>query len=116
MVQADPDRIEQVLINLLDNAIKFTGDSGHIRIWTHGASDKLLVGVQDDGPGIPEEDQPYVWERFYKVDKSHTGKKGTGLGLSIVKKIIDQHGERITMQSQPGNGTTFVFSLKNTET
>lgn len=115
MVQADPDRIEQVLINLLDNAIKFTNENGHIRIWTHGASDKLLVGIQDDGPGIPEEDQPYVWERFYKVDKSHTGKKGTGLGLSIVKKIIDQHGERITMQSQPGSGTTFVFSLKTTE-
>ncbi len=115
MVNADPDRIEQVLINLLDNAIKFTGDGGRIRIWTHSAQDKLLVGVQDDGPGIPEEDQPYVWERFYKVDKSHTGKKGTGLGLSIVKKIFDQHGERITMQSQLGNGTTFVFSLKNAE-
>ena len=116
MVQADPDRIEQVLINLLDNAIKFTSDNGHIRIWTHAASDKLLIGIQDDGPGIPEEDQPYIWERFYKVDKSHTGKKGTGLGLSIVKKIIDQHGERITMQSQPGSGTTFVFSLKTADT
>jgi signal transduction histidine kinase len=115
MVTADPDRIEQVLINLLDNAIKFTEDSGRIKIWTHSASDKMLVGVGDNGPGIPEEDQPYVWERFYKVDKSHSGKKGTGLGLSIVKKIIDQHGERITMQSQPGNGTVFVFSVKKTD-
>lgn len=111
-VYADPDRIEQVVINLLDNAVKFTDACGRIRIWTHGASDKMLVGISDTGPGIPEEDQPYVWERFYKVDKAHTGRKGTGLGLSIVKKIIDQHGERITLQSQKGYGAVFVFSLK----
>ncbi len=111
-VVADPDRIEQVLINLLDNAVKFTPECGHICIWTHSAVDKILVGISDDGPGIPEEDQPYIWERFYKVDKSHTGKKGTGLGLSIVKKIMDQHGERITVQSKLGGGTVFVFSLK----
>ena len=115
MVLADPDRIEQVFINLLDNAIKFTDNDGRISIWTHSASDKMLVGVGDNGPGIPEEDQSYVWERFYKVDKSHSGKKGTGLGLSIVKKIIDQHGERITMQSQLGSGTVFVFSLKKAD-
>jgi signal transduction histidine kinase len=116
MVQADPDRIEQVVINLLDNAVKFTGEGGNIKIWSHGTQDKMLIGVSDNGPGIPEEDQPYVWERFYKVDKSHSGKKGTGLGLSIVKKIIDQHGERITLQSQPGGGATFVFSLRKQET
>jgi signal transduction histidine kinase len=112
MVLADPDRIEQVVINLLDNAVKYTNASGHIKIWSHAAVDKMLIGISDDGPGIPEEDQPYIWERFYKVDKSHSGKQGTGLGLSIVKKIIDQHGERITLQSKPGGGTVFVFSLK----
>ena len=112
MVLADSDRIEQVIINLLDNAVKFTDVGGRIKIWTHAATDKMLVGIGDTGPGIPEEDQPYVWERFYKVDKSHTGKKGTGLGLSIVKKIIEQHGERITLQSQPGSGAVFVFSLR----
>jgi signal transduction histidine kinase len=112
MVLADPDRIEQVVINLLDNAVKYTNGGGHIKIWTHGASDKMLIGIADDGPGIPEEDQPYIWERFYKVDKSHSGNKGTGLGLSIVKKIIDQHGERITLQSRPGSGAVFTFSLK----
>ncbi len=111
-VLADPDRIEQVLINLLDNAVKFTPERGHIRVWTHGAADKILIGISDDGPGIPEEDQPFIWERFYKVDKSHTGKKGTGLGLSIVKKIMDQHGERISVQSKLGGGTVFVFCLK----
>lgn len=115
VVNADPDRIEQVVINLLDNAVKFTPDYGQIRIWTHGSSDRILVGISDSGPGIPEEDQPYVWERFYKVDKSHTGKKGTGLGLSIVKKIIDQHGERITLKSKTGCGAMFVFSLKKQE-
>jgi signal transduction histidine kinase len=112
MVLADPDRIEQVVINLLDNAVKYTGQGGRIKIWTHGAANRILIGISDDGPGIPEEDQPYVWERFYKVDKSHSGKKGTGLGLSIVKKIIEQHGERITLQSKPGCGAVFVFSLK----
>lgn len=112
IVLADPDRIEQVIINLLDNAVKYTGGGGRIKIWTHGAASRILTGISDDGPGIPVEDQPYVWERFYKVDKSHTGKKGTGLGLSIVKKIIEQHGERITLQSKPGFGTVFVFSLK----
>lgn len=114
-VLADSDRIEQVVINLLDNAVKFTEEGGRIRIWTHSASDRILIGIADTGPGIPEEDQPYIWERFYKVDKSHTGKKGTGLGLSIVKKIIDQHGERITLQSQPGSGAVFTFTLKKTE-
>jgi signal transduction histidine kinase len=115
MVLADPDRIEQVVINLLDNAVKYTNQGGSIRVWTHGATDKMLVGITDNGPGIPEEDQPYVWERFYKVDKAHSGKKGTGLGLSIVKKIIEQHGERITLQSQPGSGAVFVFSLKKAD-
>ncbi len=115
MVLADPDRIEQVVINLVDNAIKFTEPGGSIRLWTHSAVDKMLIGVGDTGPGIPEEDQPYVWERFYKVDKAHTGRKGTGLGLSIVKKIIDQHGERITLQSKPGNGSVFLFTLEKAE-
>ena len=115
MVVADPDRIEQVVINLVDNAVKFTGPGGSIRLWTHSAADKMLIGVGDTGPGIPEEEQPYVWERFYKVDKAHTGRRGTGLGLSIVKKIIDEHGERITLQSKPGQGTVFVFTLEKAE-
>ncbi|MDD3243703.1 MAG: ATP-binding protein [Eubacteriales bacterium] len=112
MVLADQDRIDQVITNLIDNAVKFLPEKGGcLSIWTHTADDKILVGIKDNGVGIPEEDQEYIWERFYKVDKSHTGKKGTGLGLSIVKRILDQHGERITLQSRPGAGCAFVFSL-----
>jgi two-component system phosphate regulon sensor histidine kinase PhoR len=70
------------------------------------------VSVQDTGEGIPPEEQQNIFERFYKVDKSHSrNKPGTGIGLSIVKRIIMQHGERITLQSEEGKGTTFTFSL-----
>lgn len=115
MVLADQDRIDQVITNLIDNAVKFLPQYGALSIWSHAADDKILIGIKDNGTGIPEEDQPYIWERFYKVDKAHTGNKGTGLGLSIVKRILDQHGERITLQSRPGAGTAFVFSLSKTQ-
>lgn len=111
MVQADQDRIDQVITNLIDNAVKFSQKGGTLGIWTHIAEDKILVGVRDTGDGIAAEDQPYIWERFYKADKAHTGREGTGLGLSIVKRILDQHGETISIQSKPGSGTMFVFSL-----
>lgn len=110
-VFADSDRIEQVIVNLIDNAIKFTPPHGTISIWTHQTNDSVMVGVGDTGAGIPEEDLPYIFERFYKSDKSHTEKTGTGLGLSIVKRILDQHGKTITVHSALGKGTKFVFYL-----
>ncbi len=111
MVCADWDRIEQVLVNLIDNAIKFTPKDGKITLWSHECDGKVLVGVTDTGEGIPREDIPFVFERFYKSDKSHTEKKGTGLGLSIVKKIIEEHGHTIKATSMPGSGASFTFSL-----
>ncbi len=111
MVCADWDRIEQVLVNLIDNAIKFTPQEGKITLWSHECDGKVLVGVTDTGEGIPREDLPFVFERFYKSDKSHTEKKGTGLGLSIVKKIIEEHGHTIKATSKPGSGASFTFSL-----
>lgn len=114
-VWADEDRISQVITNLVDNAVKFTPQGGELKVWTQVADNKVYVSVADTGEGIPVEDQPYVFERFFKVDKSHSqSKPGTGIGLSIVKRIISQHGEKITLQSVPGKGTTFTFSLTRT--
>ena len=112
IVWADEDRISQVITNLVDNAVKFSYDGGDLKIWTQIVESKVYVNVADTGEGVPPEEQPYVFERFYKVDKSHSrNKPGTGIGLSIVKRIISQHGEIITLQSVEGQGTTFTFSL-----
>lgn len=112
LVWADEDRISQVVTNLVDNAVKFTSEGGELKIWTNSAGNKVYVNIADTGEGIPEEEQPYIFERFYKVDKSHSRKKpGTGIGLSIVKRIITQHGEKITLRSVRDKGTTFTFTL-----
>ncbi len=116
-VTADKDRIEQVVTNLIDNAIKFSSHGGKISIWTHDdAKEHVFVSISDSGEGIPQEDIPFIWERFYKADKSHSSEStGTGLGLHIAKKIIEQHGQRIWVKSQYGKGTVFIFSLKKIE-
>ncbi len=112
MVWADEDRISQVITNLIDNAVKFSYDGGELKIWTYCEENKVFVNISDTGEGIPLEDQPNIFERFYKVDKSHSRTKpGVGIGLSIVKRIIAQHGEKITLQSEEGKGTTFTFTL-----
>ena len=108
-VMADSDRIEQVVVNLLDNAIKFVDVGGQIRLWTHQADENVLISIGNTGSVIPEEDLPYIFERFYKVDKSHTGRKGTGLGLSIVQRILDQHRQTITVRSRESDGTSFCI-------
>jgi len=111
-VYADPDHITQVLRNLVDNAIKFTPEGGTVSVKTGIKENKASISVADTGKGIPKEDLNQIWERFYKVEKAHTpGSEGTGLGLSIVKKIIEQHGEEITVESEPGKGTKFTFQL-----
>ena len=112
LVWADEGRISQVITNLVDNAVKFSQDGGELKIWTHSVDNKVYVNIADTGEGIPIEEQPYVFERFYKVDKSHSRHMpGTGIGLSIVKRIITQHGEKIHLQSAEGKGTTFTFTL-----
>lgn len=107
----DPDRIEQVLIILLDNALRFTPEEGTITIRVQLRGDRMLITVEDTGTGIPEEDLPHIFERFYKVDKSR-GSAGTGLGLSIAKYIIDKLDEQITVHSELGKGTCFTFTVK----
>jgi two-component system, OmpR family, sensor histidine kinase ResE len=108
----DPDRIEQVLTNLIDNAIRHVPDSASVEI--RGRTDErgLYFEVSDQGPGIPEEDLPFLFERFYKGDKSRTrGVSGTGLGLAIAKNIIDAHRGNISVKSKLGQGTTFSFFI-----
>ncbi len=111
MVHADMDRIEQVVSNLVDNAIKFCGQYGKLTLETRVEGKTCRVMVADDGAGIDEKDLPHVFERFYTVDKAHTSGKGTGLGLSIVKQILIQHGHDISVSSASGEGTTFTFAL-----
>lgn len=113
-VEADPAQISQVLRNLIDNAIKYSPEDRKLRIATYALKREVYVSIQDFGQGIPTEDIPHVFDRFYKVEKAHTPSKqsGTGLGLSIVKRIIDQHGQRITLKSTKGKGSTFTFTLK----
>ena len=110
MVWADPDRISQVVVNLIDNAVKFLHDGGSLTVWTHIDEEHAIVTIKDDGPGIAADDLPYIFDRFYKADKAHSG-RGTGLGLSIVKKILEQHGQDIRCNSTPGHGTAFIFTL-----
>jgi len=112
---ADKDSIKRVLINLLDNAIKFTPDGGDISIETRTASKKVYVSIQNSGDGISEEDLRHIWERFYKTDKSRSeDKKGAGLGLHIVKTIITQHGGEIFAESEVGKFAKFTFILDTT--
>lgn len=107
------DRIEQVLINLIHNAIQFTPEGGKIEIKAGSCGDEIRMSITDNGEGIPEEDIPYIWDRFHKVDKSRArGQGGTGLGLAIVKHIIDVHGGRVEVESKPGRGSTFTFYLR----
>ena len=111
-ISADMGRIQQVLYNLLDNAIKFSNQDSVITISVNVKSSKVFVGVKDQGIGIPKDAQKKVFERFYKTDISRgKDKRGTGLGLAIVKEIIDAHGENITLVSTEGVGTEFVFSM-----
>lgn len=111
-VNGDLGKIQQVLYNLLDNAIKFSHHDSVIKIETSEKKNKVFISVKDHGIGIPKDDLKLIWERFYKSDASRgKDKKGTGLGLSITKEIINSHGEHINVISTPGVGTEFIFSL-----
>lgn len=112
-VYADKDKIIQVLVNLVDNAIKYSPSYSRILITTNIHGKKVYVTVKDFGYGITKKDQMLIWDTFYMTDKSRSPvkAKGSGLGLSIVKKIIDEHGEVIWVESNRGAGATFIFTL-----
>lgn len=111
-VKADMDKIQQVLYNLIDNALKFSHSNSHIKITTLEKGEKVFISVKDYGIGIPKDSLNKIWERFYKTDTSRgKDKKGTGLGLSIAKEIINAHNQNINVISTEGVGTEFIFSL-----
>lgn len=111
-VHADESKVQQIIYNLTDNAIKFSHNDSSIRIETHVKNEKVFVSVKDSGIGIPKESIGKIWERFYKTDLSRgKDKKGTGIGLAIVKEIIQAHGENINVISTEGVGTEFIFTL-----
>jgi signal transduction histidine kinase len=113
---ADVDAIERVLYNLVHNAIKFTPEEGRIKIATVKRKETVEVSVEDNGIGINPDELDMIWERFYKADKSRSRDKvGTGLGLAIVKTIINEHHQDIWVESAPGKGTKFTFTLRRME-
>jgi signal transduction histidine kinase/cell division protein FtsL len=116
LVRADMSKIQQVLHNLIDNAVKFSHNNSSISIETRIKNEKVLISVKDTGIGIPADSIKKIWDRFYKTDLSRgKDKKGTGLGLSIVKEIIQAHQENINVVSTEGVGTEFIFTLPLSE-
>jgi signal transduction histidine kinase len=113
---ADKGKIQQVVHNLIDNAIKFSKPDSVVTVVVAEKRDKVLVSVKDTGIGIPKDAIGKIWERFYKTDLSRgKDKRGTGLGLSITKQIIAAHNENIKVISTEGEGTEFVFSLQRAD-
>ncbi|MBC7367913.1 MAG: PAS domain-containing protein [Undibacterium sp.] len=113
IAQADPDRLRQVLSNLLDNAIKYGRVGGHATVGAHLLeSGRVEVAIRDDGPGIPADACARIFERFYRADKARSREQGgTGLGLAIVKHVVQAHGGEVRVESTPGAGAAFIFTL-----
>src|SRR3989441_4243981 len=110
-VHADATRFKQVLMNLAGNAIKFTPEGGRIELAAHQAGGEVQVKVRDNGPGIPPEEQKRIFEAFYRLRKSGKATEGTGLGLAITQRLVELHGGHLGLESQPGQGSCFHFSL-----
>ena len=111
-VRGDPDRLRQIFLNLLDNAIKFNTPGGRVTVRAAHEGSTLSVTMEDTGVGIPAADLPRIFERFYRVDKARSRELGgTGLGLAIVKHLVELHQGRVTVESQPGRGSTLTVIL-----
>lgn len=112
-VNGDELKLSQVIYNLINNAINYTGADKHITVKQLVSNEQVRIEVIDTGEGISEEYLPYIWERYYKVDKTHKrATVGTGLGLSIVKTILDAHEAHYGVTSNIGEGSTFWFEIK----
>ena len=113
IVNADKEKIRQVLINLIDNSIKYGNTNGNTKVSFFDMDENILAEITDDGIGVSQPDIPRLFERFYRTDKGRSREQGgTGLGLAIVKHIIEAHRQTINVRSTIGLGTTFAFTLK----
>ena len=111
-VRADPDKLAQILGNLLTNSLRYTQAGGKVRVSAGSKGDMVVFAVEDNGPGIPAKDLPHVFERFYRVDKSRSqAGGGSGIGLAVVKALVQQMGGDVKAESTPGVLTRFAFSL-----
>ncbi len=110
-VRGNEDRLGQVLINLLHNAVKFSPDGGEVVVRVEATAEDVIVSVEDHGIGIPKADQARIFERFYKADKARRRGAGTGLGLAIARHVVEAHGGRIRVESEEGRGSTFSFAV-----
>lgn len=115
-VRADEEKVERIVLNLLDNALHHTPIGGRIKVGARTVGEFIEVSVRDTGPGIPPDEHPYVWERFYKVDKARRKASGSGLGLVIVRQLVELHGGTVALYSEPGLGADFRFTLPIDET
>jgi len=116
-VIGDVDQLERVLINLLNNAVKFTPEGGRLSINAYRNNDKVMISVSDTGVGIPVEEQHHLFSRFFRASTAQNAAvQGTGLGLTIVKQIVERHGGAVSLQSAPGVGTTVYVELPTTAT
>ena len=116
LVRGDGEWLRRLLINLLDNALKFTNEGGRVCVKVEPAPDRVTIAVRDTGVGIAAVDRPHVFERFFRADPSRTSAtEGAGLGLSLVQWIADRHGGSVAVQSEVGAGTTFLVSLPRTD-
>lgn len=110
-VRADVTRFKQMLMNLAGNAIKFTPEGGRIELAAHQVDDQVRVEVRDNGPGIPPEQQQRIFEAFFRLTQTGSATEGTGLGLAITARLVELHGSKLGIESQPGEGACFYFSL-----
>lgn len=111
LVRADEEKVERIVLNLLDNAFHHTPAGGRVTVRTRAVDGFVEVSVRDTGPGIPPSEHPYVWERFYKVDKARRKASGSGLGLVIVRQLVELHGGAVALHSESGRGADFRFTL-----
>jgi two-component system, NtrC family, sensor kinase len=115
LVEGDERRLRQVIFNLLSNAVKFTPEGGEVVVATASRDHEVLISVTDTGPGIPLEDHERIFEAFQQTDVGVRQREGTGLGLALSKRLVELHGGRIWVESEPGHGSRFVFTLPATE-
>ena len=112
LAAVNPPLLEQAVVNLVDNAVKYSAEGSAVEVALFEAPDELVISVSDQGPGVPREHLPRLFERFYRVDKARSRDLGgTGLGLAIVKHIAQAHGGRVSVDSRVGQGSTFRIHL-----